>query len=149
MMPELRYQRIPPKSVYLHKCIDFCIWENTSLFFSLGKLHQHLYTFKKSEHITTRVYNFLTKFFYQDDMVTVLTISCTNSLTLSREIECFSNGQFSYVQIMLADVRWGLLGYKLMESMPIVCDTSFFLLQSNRYQSPEVSKTFFLLKQPY
>ena len=52
---------------------------------------------------------------------------CSNTLTLSREIQRFSHGQFSDVQIILTDVCRRFLRNKLMQSMPIVCNKSLHL----------------------
>ncbi len=59
-----------------------------------------------------------------------LTISGSNTLTLSREIKCFTNCHFTNMKIMLANVRCRFLGHKFVLCMSIERDLPLDL-QSN------------------
>lgn len=48
-----------------------------------------------------------------------ITISSTSSLALGRKIQCFTDGHFTGVKVMLADINRRLRGDKLVMGMAI------------------------------
>lgn len=48
-----------------------------------------------------------------------ITISGTSSLALGRKIQCFTDGHFTSVKVMLADINHRLRGDKLVMGMAI------------------------------
>jgi hypothetical protein len=52
-------------------------------------------------------------------------------LTASWKVECFSDRHLTHMEIMLADVHWCFLGYKLVQCMSIVCYSARHLWLKN------------------